>query len=214
MGEVQEMGAHQEVISIVAGGWSVNEVELSAIPGYVIAVNDSAIYLPRVDAVVSMDRKWSEGRHDWMMEHRLPTYLRSGTVYSQELCSQPWVTLYTCDYKSWQFGPTRYRMNGTNSAGVALNLAYVMWPRALYLFGFDMCRGPQDQAHWYPDYPWNPRATKQGKLAEWGRQYKSMAEELRRKNIDVINVSSRSLIKNFRQVRPADLAGMERKKAS
>jgi hypothetical protein len=34
-------------------------------------------------------------------------------------------------------------LNGTNSGGVALNLAYSLKPRQLLLFGFDYRRGPK-----------------------------------------------------------------------
>jgi hypothetical protein len=52
-----------ETSRVVAGGWSVSQVDLSRIPGTIIAINDSAIHLPRFDIVVSMDRLWTE--HRW-----------------------------------------------------------------------------------------------------------------------------------------------------
>jgi hypothetical protein len=197
-------------ISVVAGGWSVNEVNLNAIPGYVIGVNDSAYRLPRVNAVVSMDRLWAENRKDFILNCGKPVFLRDVATRDPDLRSAKNVRMYQCDNEKVSFGPTPWCMNGTNSAAIGLNLAYIFWPRKLYLFGFDMCRGPKDEAHWHPDYPWNPKSTKQGKLKEWGTQFRSIAEEFKRKRIDVINVSSRSRIEVFQRVSPADL-GMERK---
>jgi hypothetical protein len=40
----------------------VSQVDLARIPGTIIAINDSAIHLPRFDIVVSMDRLWTEYR--------------------------------------------------------------------------------------------------------------------------------------------------------
>jgi hypothetical protein len=203
----------QTVISVVAGGWSVNEVDLSTIPGFIIGVNDSAYQLPRVDAAVSMDRRWAENRKEFILGSDLPVYLRNNATRLPELREARNVTLYKCDNESVSFGPTTAHMNGTSSATVALNLAYIMWPQKLYLFGFDMCRGPHDEAHWYPDYPWNVRSTKAGRLAQWSREFTSIYEEMKRKKIEVFNVSSRSRITVWKRYDPRDL-GMERRRAS
>jgi hypothetical protein len=123
------MGVQREaVISVVAGGWSVNEVDLASIPGYIIGVNDSAYRLPRVDAVVSMDRKWAENRQEFILSCGKPTYLRDVATRVPELRDAPNVTLYKCNNEVVSFGPTPIYMNGTSSATVALNLAYIMWP--------------------------------------------------------------------------------------
>jgi hypothetical protein len=45
-------------------------------------------------------------------------------------------------------------LNGTNSGLCGFNLAYQMRPKQILLFGFDMKRGPNGEAHWFPDYPW------------------------------------------------------------
>jgi hypothetical protein len=207
-----EAPAKELIISVVAGGYSVNEVDLAKIPGFIIGVNDAAKYLPNVDAIVSMDRLWTENRADLIRQKKVLTYLREGTV-PEDLAREPYVTLYKNNNKTVSFGPNVYHMNGTSSATCALNLAYVMWPSKLYLFGFDMCRGPKDEAHWYPDYPWNKKGTKQGKLKEWATEFKSIFEEFHRKKVQVLNVSSRSRIDYFKRYVPAKL-GMERKIAS
>lgn len=194
------------VVSVVAGGYSVREINLAKIPGYIIAVNDAALYLPRCDAIVSMDRLWTENRMKWLLEHARDRtiHLREKTV-PQTLLEQPNVTTYKCNNSIVHFGPTTAHMNGTNSGYVALNLAYILWPHELNLFGFDMCRGPNNEAHWYPDYPWNTKASSNGKLGEWSRQFEVIAELFNRKKIAVRNVSSRSRIKQFKIVRPSEM---------
>jgi hypothetical protein len=188
-------------------------VDLNAIPGYIIGVNDSAYRLPRVDAVVSMDRRWAENRLEFILNCGKPVYLRDVATRLPELRDAPLVTLYKNNNHSVSFGPTPIYLNGTNSATVALNLAYTMWPEKLYLFGFDMCRGPRDEAHWHPDYPWNVKSSKAGKLAEWAKEFSSICEEFRRKKIEVLNVSSRSRINVWKRYHPRDL-GMEKRLAS
>jgi hypothetical protein len=194
------------VVSVVAGGYSVREIDLAKIPGYVIAVNDAALHLPRWDALVSMDRLWTENRMRWILDKAgdRPVYLRMKTV-PEGLLSRPSTYIYQCNNSIVHFGPSTAHMNGTNSGYVALNLAYILWPRELNLFGFDMCRGPNNEAHWYPDYPWNTRSSSNGKLGEWSRQFDVIAEQFARKKIAVNNVSSRSRIKQFKIVRPSEM---------
>lgn len=201
------------VISVVAGGWSVNEVDFSAIPGYIIGVNDSAYRLPRVDAVLSMDRRWAENRVEFILSCGKPVYLRDVATRLPELRDAPNVTLYKNNNHSVSFGPTPIYLNGTSSATVALNLAYVMWPTQLYLFGFDMCRGPNNEAHWHPDYTWNSKSTKSGKLAEWAKEFSGIFEAFNRKKVEVFNVSTRSRIGVWKRYHPSEF-GMERRLAS
>jgi hypothetical protein len=204
--------ADQTIISVVAGGWSVNEVALDAIPGYIIGVNDSAYRLPRVDAVITMDRKWAENRREFILSCGLPVYLRNVATRLPELRNAPNVSLYQNNNHTVSFGPTPFYLNGTSSATVALNLAYCMWPEKLYLFGFDMCRGPNDEAHWHPDYPWNLKSTKQGKLAEWAKEFASIYESFKRKKIEVFNVSTLSRITVWKRYHPREL-NMEKRLA-
>jgi hypothetical protein len=197
------------VVSVVAGGYSVRDVDLDAIPGFIIGVNDSAYYLPRCDAIVSMDRLWSENREDFIRSAKRLTYLRRGAA-PPALEYEPYVTFYKNNNKTVSFGPTVQHMNGTSSATVALNLAYTMWPKRLFLFGFDMCRGPNNEAHWHPDYPWNVKSTKSGKLAEWAKEFSSIYNEFHRKKVEVFNVSTRSKIGVWKRYSPEEL-GMAQK---
>jgi hypothetical protein len=195
-----------EKVSVVAGGYSVRSVDTSRLPGHVIAVNDSAVYLPRWDACVSMDRLWSENRAQWLLENAgdRPLYFRA-SAFPAALLERPNTHRYNCDHTSVYFGPTPMHLNGTNSGYVALNLAYTMRPRELYLFGFDMQRGPNNEAHWYPDYPWNPKASSSGKLNEWSRQFDTVAQQFRRQGVKVFNVSDRSLLQQFPLLRSSQL---------
>lgn len=193
------------VVSIVAGGYSVRDIALDKIPGYIIAVNDAALHLPRWDACVSMDRLWTENRMTWLLKNagERPLYFRKNTCPAALF--GPNTTVYECNHATNWFGPSPAHMNGTNSGYIALNLAYCMWPNELNLFGFDMQRGPKNEAHWYPDYPWNVKASSSGKLIEWSKQFDIIAEQFARKKIAVRNVSSRSLIKQFKITRPNEM---------
>ena len=131
-------------ITILAGGFSASRVDLKKLPGFVIAVNDSAIYAPRVDAIVSMDRLWAEHRFGVVSKFGKPIYLRRGTVRNlpAEDLSQC-VTLFDCDHEATELSDTQGRLDGTHSGFCALNLAYQMCPTRLYLVGFDMALGAE-----------------------------------------------------------------------
>lgn len=201
-----------DVVSIVAGGWSFSQVPHELVPGTVICVNDAALYFRgKISAVVSMDRLWTEGRWDFLCSMMLPSYVRKSALQNLDWRGFPWVRCFECDHETVQFaGEEQHRisetfsenpgtLNGTNSAACAQNLAYLMSPRELYLFGFDLQRGPAGQTHWYPPYPWAPGgATTSGKYREWSRQHAKMALQFESIGCRVRNVSNRSLIEAYR----------------
>jgi len=181
-----------KVITILAGGFSASRVDLKKLPGFVIAVNDSAIYAPRIDAIVSMDRLWAENRFAQVSKFGKPIYLRSSTVRNipaedVSLC----VTLFDNDHKATALSDVPGRLDGTHSGFCALNLAFQMCPERLYLVGFDMALGPKGQRHWFPDYPWsNGGGSSGGKLAEWAGQFRTAAAQLANAGIQTLAVSN------------------------
>jgi len=156
-----------EVISIVGGGPSVRDVDLLKIPGTIIAINDSAVHLPRFDIVVSMDRLWTEYRYDWMRKQQKPSWIRRSAL--QNIRDKwPWLNSFECDHASAELSDQPGVLNGTNSGLCGLNLAYQMRPAQILLYGFDLKRGPNSEPYWHLPYPWSPKgATKDGKYAEW-----------------------------------------------
>lgn len=166
------------VITVLAGGWSASRFDLRKLPGYVIAVNDAAIYSPRVDAVVSMDRIWAEHRYAQIAKLNVPIYLRRSTIRNFTVDAS--VTAFENDHRSTLLTDEPGTLNGTHSGFCALNLAYQMRPADLYLVGFDMQLGPRGERHWYPPYPWKSGGgSSAGKLAEWGSQFQLAASQLR-----------------------------------
>lgn len=166
-----------KIVTILAGGWSASLFDLRKLPGFVIAVNDAAIYSPRVDAVVSMDRIWAEHRFEQVRKLNVPIYLRKSTIRNFEIDDT--VTAFENDHTSTVLSDKPSHLNGTHSGFCALNLAYQMRPKDLFLVGFDMKLGPRGERHWYPPYPWKSGGgSSSGKLAEWGQQFESAARQL------------------------------------
>lgn len=193
-------------ITVLAGGWSASQLDLRRLPGFVIAVNDAAIYAPRVDAVVSMDRLWTERRFGSISRFGRPVWLRRSTMKNVKADGLEHVHLFDCDHTSTTLTDEPGCLNGTHSGFCALNLAYQMRPAELYLVGFDMKRGPKNEAHWFPQYPWvEGHATGDKRLAEWGAQFDIAARQLRAVGISTWLCGSSSAVHAFGRISRADL---------
>lgn len=203
-------------ITIVGGGWSVLNLALDRLCGRVIAVNDSAILVPRWDYAVSMDRLWAEHRIDQLVIRSTETippreiWLRRSALQNltNYVSSWPWVHSFECDHASNIFSALAGRLNGTNSGFCALNLAWQLRPARVFLLGFDMNRDPHTgRAYWYPPYPWveaQSGSTTNGKYAKWAQQFRGAATSFHRIGCKVFNVSPASAIDVFPKMTPAE----------
>lgn len=193
-------------IIVLAGGSSVSEYRLRCIEdrGFLIAVNDAALYT-KCDVAFTMDRLWLEGRQLLLKVLNPPSiWFRKGT---------PKNFLPPLDWKAFVHDagyPTLMtkqegKLNGSNSGTCAVNLAF---QRAIncrnqqigsrvFLFGFDMQRGPRGEKHWYPDYPWadaEHSGTKVGTYIDWANEFEDIYRQFKTEQLEIYNVSHRSLI--------------------
>jgi hypothetical protein len=216
-GEI-EMNARDD-ITVVAGGWSVANVAVDQLAGRVIAVNDSALYLPRWDYALSMDRLWAEHRLERVLELSDPAkvlrndpgrvWMRENAVQNLEHLKHA-VTMFRCDNETDEFARDQVRggvarLNGRSSGGCALNLAWHLRPARVFMLGFDMNRSPRGHAHWYPPYPWSTTAgsTTNGKYAAWAQGFELARKAFDEIRCEVFNVSPSSAIDSFRKITPA-----------
>jgi len=193
-------------ITVVAGGWSVRNIAIDHLCGLVIAVNDSALHLPKVDIVVSMDRLWTEHRWAWLRKRAGPTWLRRSAVQN---LTERWLDLkiFVCDHTSTRFVPAvagdTYQLNGTNSGLCALNLAWSLEPARVFLLGFDLNRDPNGEAHWFAPYDWRPAGTSARDYQQWAREFSASARAFSGAGIEVFNVSPTSAVTAFKKITPA-----------
>lgn len=222
-------------VSVVAGGWSFSRIDRSRVPGYLIGVNDAGLRLSGVDCVVSMDRLWTEHRWQQLVVLQREAWLRHAAVKNLDwrsyASSRGWLRVFSCDHESsimvdgvpvpvisdypgsihLAASGEPLTLNGTNSGMCAVNRAYQLKPKVLWLFGFDCQEGPKGEKHWYVDYDLigkDGRPTSGGtspkKLSEWARQYDGIAATCRGAGIEVINVSDRTLITSFKTMGSAE----------
>ncbi len=199
-------------ISIVAGGWSVRDIEIDRLVGFVIGVNESGVLLPRVDAIVSMDRLWTEHRWAKLYEMNCGTWLRRSAVQNLSAiemnAAATWLHVFDCNHETNDFSEDPTRLNGTNSGSCAMNLAYLLKPRRVFLLGFDMIRSPEGNPYWYPSYAWaNPNGGTGNKTyGRWASQFSQAAAAFRAIGTEVFNVSQKSAISAFPKITPKQYA--------
>lgn len=195
-----------EIICIIGGGSSVKQIDLARLPGAIIGVNDSAIHA-RCNIAVSMDRLWTEYRWPQLRNMRRLAWIRRSAL--QNLPEKwPWLHSFECDNESTEFSESMGVLNGTNSGLCAFNLAYVMRPKQIYLFGFDMKHSKNGEAYWYKNYPWTSPSggTSSGKYSVWAKQFTSAAKKCKVAGIDVFNCSIDSAITDFPKIDAREIA--------
>lgn len=176
-------------ISIIAGGPSARDVDLAALPGTIICVNDAAMHAPRCDIIVSMDRLWLENRWTALEHLALPTFVRlSAMCYMLDRIYREWVHPFENRVERAEFGNHLCTLNGANSGYAALNLAFVMKPRRVHLVGFDMGRNQSGEAYWFANYSWARKegGTGNGRYREWAQQFGEGLIQLRNAGIETL----------------------------
>ena len=192
------MTASMSEISIIAGGWSLSNIDREKIPGFRIGVNDSGLLLP-CDKVVSMDRLWTENRWKKLCFWSRQAHVRRSAL--QNIKDRPvWLSVFECDHKSSELTETLDRMNGINSGMCALNLAYILRPKRILLWGFDHKRG----GYWYKTPEWS-QGTGDKRFKEWAGQYERAREQCEAVGIEVLNCNPDSAITAFRKIEPSTL---------
>jgi hypothetical protein len=197
-------------MTILAGGWSAKHFDLTKLPGLVLAVNDSAIYAPRIDYVLSMDRTWTEKRFPLIQRFGVPVWLRRKNLVNVLTPIPAHVVPFDCPFDGKKGLTTLTdaagELCGTHSGFCALNLAYQLRPTELYLVGFDCQRGPRREAHWFPQYPWVlGHATGAGTFEEWASQFQTAALQLHQAGIRTRLASLHSAVTVFERISRVDL---------
>lgn len=190
-------------IIVLAGGWSVSQYNLRNLEqrGYLIAVNDSAIYT-KPHAAVTMDRKWIEARYWLLRTLGIPqVWVRRGVCKNVKLEGRQFLEFGSAGHKKDPNGPAQLSelhgvLNGSNSGMTAINLAYQLAKTGgsrVFLLGFDMCRGPKGEHHWYPPYPWAPDgATGKVSFDDWTKEFYGIQAAFASRDIPLYNVTHHS----------------------
>ena len=193
-----------DVVSVVGCGPSALKCGAERAPGYVIAVNDAFRHV-RHDAVLSMDGRWAKHRFLEAYNKAPAMWLRGsafGHIDFDDMRGEqhyPKLTIFDCDTKSDEFGSNPTRLNGGNSGYCAINLAFTMTPRTVYLFGFDYTSPGK---HFHPESEWSQRGegctNTPRKFAVWSVAFQTAREYFDRIGCKVINTNRNSAVRSFK----------------
>lgn len=195
-----------EVISIVGCGPSAIVSGARSAPGYVIAVNGAFEHV-RHHAVLSMDGRFAVNKVPQMFGHS-PIWLRDraerklnyGEISisaARNIRSFANVHTTTTFAENAPHPQTSWQLNGDHSGYCALNLAYALRPRVVYLYGFDL--QDEDRQHFFGKYPWHGQGSHNSptKFAKWRNDMHAAAAQFKARNIEVWNTSAESAISAF-----------------
>lgn len=188
----------QDIINIIAGGPSVNYLRTDFIyeHGFTIGVNESSI-LNKCDLAISMDRLWMEGRYKQLIENQTPTLFRRCAWK----LGHDWehLELFDGDVKTEFMSDRKGILVGNNSGTVAINKAWQMNPKKVFLFGFDM-QVVNKQRHYHKEYEWAKQKVSDGKYTHWLKRFKNIYRQFRDKDIEIFNVNPDSAIKEIPKI--------------
>lgn len=204
-------------ITIVASGWSARPV-VHRLGGTIIAVNGAATALKgvHVNYALTMDRLFFEGNYPSLFL-AVMSDSPAGKVWVRRSAIQnfndktfgihaPLIEIFDCDYETPVFAEERGKLNGTNSGGCAMNLAYQLRPKRLFMVGFDMNRDANGNAYWHEPHPWAAKqgSTTKGKYSAWAKEFRKMVPFFNRIGCEVFNVSLTSAITAFPKIPPRE----------
>lgn len=190
---------------IIAGGPSLAGFDFSKLQGErVIAINKAFVNAPFADIQFSIDRQFLE----WLIEpakcdgkmdeaaHRWPSFgghkvwLKiPGNVYAKQV---EFVKLAGQEGISTSLEEGLY--SGSNSGYAAINLAAAMGANPIYLLGYDMNHDKFGRTHYHAGYK---KPQKEAQLKMFAKKFPRLADEARKKGIQIVNLNKNSAISCF-----------------
>lgn len=199
-----------ENIIIIGGGASAGECQPEGLHryGHVIGVNDAGIRV-RCHSIVSMDRLWMENNYETCRSLAVQAYFRR-CAWRLKGKDWPRLALFDCDTKNSYMNEYPGNLDGDNSGSCALNLAYQMRPKRIFLFGFDMQNKPASDYYWYEPYKWTDinKGRSDKKLKSWISAFTYKKKQLDKAGISVFNVNTKSAINAFNKITHSEFMGM------
>lgn len=187
------------IVSVIGCGPSALRCGAERSPGIRVGVNDAYRHV-YCNHVVSMDGRWFDNRWEDFCDAMSPMlHTRIGTKGAENLPKVCRTQPFKCDRKTTKFGDSISQLNGENSGYCALNLAYLLKPTTIYLYGFDMTF-EKGSDHFFGDYEWKGQgcSNSAGKFAKWAKEMDDAARQFEEAGIEVFNTNKQSAIKAFK----------------
>ena len=190
--ELQGVGP-QDVIYCVAGGPSLRGFDFSRLRGRrCVAVNRSFEVVPWAEAVFFMDlRFWN-----WYARQLLETVPESCRIVTAAAgVDHPRVERFVARAAGGLETQYGFLRHGNSSGYAAVNLAYHLGARLVFLLGYDMRPDPASgRTHWHDGYPVPQRPDAFQRML---RHWQSLESAARRAGLYVANATPGSAIASF-----------------
>ena len=191
-------------VFIVAGGPSLKGFDWGRLINKdVIAINRAYEVLPNAKYIYFADFDFF-GRHEkGLLEHRGQII----TGYAQGICKgrieNPHVWEYTLTGPNGLDTQPNHIRHGRNGGYAAINVAFHLGYKKIYLMGYDMGR-VEGQTHWHNGHP---RIDPESIYDTMLDHYKTIAEPLKNNGVKVYNTNSESRLKEFHFITIAEALG-------
>jgi len=192
------MYGKQDKVFIVATGWSLKDFDFNRLKGHnVIAVNEAACHVPNFDYSVVIDTEITMLRED--VKHRVP-FLAQKPVISHHIptVETPFdvIVMEYSGAEGFEFEHNKVRTAG-NSGYMAINAAYHLGARNVFLLGFDLGLSPEGNRYFY-DFK-----TDNGVHPDYLHKnyfYNTMARDIKDTDFTVYNCSKFSKLEAFNKI--------------
>lgn len=160
----------------------------------VIVINTTYQLAPWADLLYACDERW------WSMYYEHVCASFAGQLWTQDSGSASRLKLLKHVRSEARAGLSKIPgvvHDGENSGYQAVGLAYMTGAKRIILLGYDM----QDHGikmHWHGDHPKHLKAFPRYEC--WIRNFKTLADDLRKMNVDVVNATRRTALKCFPQL--------------
>ena len=185
-----------ETVFIIGGGPSLSNFDFNALLGKkVIAINKAILSYPQAQALY-----WTDSRFYGWYEQEVDSYkglkytIRPNYRYTEN-------SEVNILRKGKKFGLEKAvdtLAHGNNSGYAAINLAYHLGARRIILLGYDMGNNGT-KSHFHEGYPTRQTSDKIYQ-DQFIPGFKQLAEELKAKNIEVLNASPYSRLTSFPKI--------------
>jgi hypothetical protein len=160
----------------------------------VIVINTTYQLLPWADVLYACDERW------WGMYYDRVRVSFAGQLWTQDEVAARRHTMLMRVRSEDRTGLSKVPgviHDGENSGYQAVGLAYMAGAKRIILLGYDM----QDHgtlSHWHGDHPKPLKAFPRFEC--WIRNFKTLANDLRSMNVDVVNATRRTALNCFPQL--------------
>lgn len=175
-----------ETCHILGGGPSLALVDLSALGGRIIAINNAYIGAPKADVLYFSDRRWYEWNRDDLHRYEGPLMVTRSVLKNPSHD----VKRMGRNLKAALSRDPR-EVSGLCGGANALNLAFLFGAKRVFLHGFDMRQGNWHDLHRTVTAPFHYKE-------RFMPYFERMAPELEREGVEVINATPNSAMTCFR----------------